>query len=258
MNGITRIAIVGPGRVANHLAPAFKGKGIEITGIYGRDADDTAKLARKVEAPVIQDIGKRINADLILLCVSDDSIGEISAQLSSSNKAIVAHTSGAVPMSAIPESLRRGVFYPLQSFSADKNIVWDNVPFCIEAEHNEDVNLLGSVAEKLSNKIYILSSEQRKSLHLAAVFANNFANLMFEFSEELLEKADIDRSILHPLILETANKVLMQRASESQTGPASRGDVETIRAHRELLGEDNTYRTIYDILTQEIYDRNHH
>lgn len=258
MNGIKRIAIVGPGRVANHLAPAFKEKGLTIAGIYGRDADETTRLAKKVEAPIIQDIGKRINADLILLCVSDDSIGEIAAQIFPGNKAIVAHTSGAVPLSAIPDNLRRGVFYPLQSFSADKNIVWDNVPFCIEAENDDDVNMLGSVAERLSSKIYILSSEQRKSLHLAAVFANNFANLMFEFSEELLEKADINRSILHPLILETANKVLMQKASESQTGPASRGDVETIKAHRELLDEGSNLREIYDLLTQEIYDRNHH
>lgn len=81
---------------------------------------------------------------------------------------------------------------------------------------------------------------------------------MFEFSEELLEKADINRSILHPLILETANKVLMQKASESQTGPASRGDVETIKSHRELLDEGSNLREIYDLLTQEIYERNHH
>lgn len=80
---------------------------------------------------------------------------------------------------------------------------------------------------------------------------------MFELSEELLEESDIDRSILHPLILETSNKLLMQRAKESQTGPASRGDLDTIRVHRELLGENNTYREIYDILTSEIINRNH-
>ena len=84
-----------------------------------------------------------------------------------------------------------------------------------------------------------------------------FANLMFELSEELLEKADIDRSILHPLILETANKVLMQPAGISQTGPAARGDRKTIATHRELLGTDNSYRAIYDLLTNEIYDRAH-
>ncbi len=80
---------------------------------------------------------------------------------------------------------------------------------------------------------------------------------MFEFSEELLDKAGIDRTIMHPLILETANKVLMQSAADSQTGPASRGDLETIKAHQTLLGEDNNFRRIYDLLTREIYNRNH-
>lgn len=122
----------------------------------------------------------------------------MAAQLSKKNHALVAHTSGAVPMSAIPNDLRRGVFYPLQSFSKDKNIIWKNVPFCLEAENDEDLNNLGSLAELLSKKIYLLTSAQRKSLHLAAVFANNFANLMFEMSEELLEKSDIDHTIDPP------------------------------------------------------------
>jgi predicted short-subunit dehydrogenase-like oxidoreductase (DUF2520 family) len=177
--------------------------------------------------------------------------------LSEHTQALVAHTSGAVAMKVIPDYLRRGVFYPLQSFSYDKKIVWDNVPFCIEAEKNDDLNAMGQLAERLSRKVHLLNSEQRKVLHLAAVFANNFANLMFEFSEELLAKANIDRSILHPLILETANKVLMQSAAASQTGPASRGDLETIKAHQQLLGEDNNFRKIYDLLTREIYNRKH-
>jgi len=149
------------------------------------------------------------------------------------------------------------VFYPLQSFSLDKKIVWENVPFCLEAENDADLNALGDLAELLSQRIHILTSDQRKSLHLAAVFANNFANLMFELSEDLLAKADIDRSILHPLILETANKVLMQSAKVSQTGPAARGDKHTIAAHRQLLGQNNSYREIYDRLTEEIYNRTH-
>jgi predicted short-subunit dehydrogenase-like oxidoreductase (DUF2520 family) len=113
------------------------------------------------------------------------------------------------------------------------------------------------LAELLSQRVHVLSSEQRKSLHLAAVFANNFANLMFELSEELLEQSDIDRTILQPLIIETANKILMQPARESQTGPAARGDKQTIQAHQKLLGENNTYREIYDRLTAEIYQRTH-
>lgn len=257
MKEIKSVAIIGVGRVANHIATTLYSNGIEISGVYGRKTDLAKALAKKVDARIIEDITKPIRADLILLAVTDDSIEEVGKQLSKSNKGIVAHTSGAVPLSELSANLRRGVFYPLQSFSIDKKIVWSNVPFCIEAENDEDLNVLGALAERISKKVYVLSSKQRKILHLAAVFANNFANLMFEFSDELLENAEIDRRILHPLILETANKILMQSASESQTGPASRGDIDTIRMHREILGEDNIYRTVYDLLTTEIYNRNH-
>jgi predicted short-subunit dehydrogenase-like oxidoreductase (DUF2520 family) len=257
MAEIKRIAIIGAGRVANHLGLALQEVGIEISGVYGREKAEAASLSKKLGTNIITDLTKKINADLILIAITDDAIGDVARKLSEHTQALVAHTSGAVAMKVIPDYLRRGVFYPLQSFSYDKKILWDNVPFCIEAEKDEDLNAMGQLAERLSRKVHLLNSEQRKVLHLAAVFANNFANLMFEFSEELLSKANIDRSILHPLILETANKVLMQSAAASQTGPASRGDLETIKAHQQLLGEDNNFRKIYDLLTREIYNRKH-
>jgi predicted short-subunit dehydrogenase-like oxidoreductase (DUF2520 family) len=257
MSEIRTVAFIGTGRVAHHLGAALKETGIEVAGVYGRRESEAKSLATKLSSPVIVDLNTIIAADLILLTVSDDAIAEVSAKLNPKNKGLVAHTSGAVPLSDIDAKNRRAVFYPLQSFSKDKQIIWENVPFCLESENDEDLNALGALAENLSQKIHILSSDQRKSLHIAAVFANNFANLMFELSEDLLEKADIDRSILHPLIIETANKVLMQPAKLSQTGPAARGDKKTIEAHRTLLGDESPYREIYDQLTNEIYNRSH-
>jgi predicted short-subunit dehydrogenase-like oxidoreductase (DUF2520 family) len=232
-------------------------QGVNIEGVNGRTTAGAEKLADKLDSRVIENLSDLIQADLILLTVSDDAVSEVARQLNPRNKGLVAHTSGAVPLSALEGVKRKAVFYPLQSFSLDKHIVWENVPFCLEAENDEDLNGLGDLAELLSQRIHVLTSDQRKSLHLAAVFANNFANLMFELSEDLLAKAEIDRSILHPLILETANKVLMQSAKVSQTGPAARGDKQTIEMHRALLGEGNSYREIYDRLTNEIYNRTH-
>ena len=257
MSNYPSVALIGTGRVAKQLGPALAGKGVKITGLYSRNAAEAEKLASRLNTTLIQDIDAPIQADVILVMVSDDAIVETISALNPKTQALVAHTSGSVPLRAIPDRFRRSVFYPLQSFSFDKSVVWENVPFCLETENDEDLNTLGRLAETLSQKIHVLSSEQRKSLHLAAVFANNFANLMFEYSEELLEKSNIDRTILHPLILETANKILMQTAAEAQTGPATRGDMKTIEAHRKLLGEDNTLRRVYDMLTNEIYKRTH-
>lgn len=257
MSRFESVALIGTGRVAHQLGAALADQGVDISGVFGRNVAEAERLAEKLHSGVIHNLSDKIQADLVLLTVSDDSIGEVSRQLNPNNKGLVAHTSGAVPLTAIEGPFRRAVFYPLQSFSLDKKIVWENVPFCLEAENDADLNALGDLAELLSQRIHILTSDQRKSLHLAAVFANNFANLMFELSEDLLAKADIDRSILHPLILETANKVLMQSAKVSQTGPAARGDKRTIAAHRQLLGQNNSYREIYDRLTEEIYNRTH-
>lgn len=258
MSTIKKISLIGAGRVAHHLGVEFQNRGLEVVSLYGRDREEAKALAQKLGINHLAKIDGRIKADLIVLAVSDDSVGEVARQLSEHNTALVVHTSGAVPMNVIPSYFRRGVFYPLQSFSFDKKVVWENVPFCIEAENDEDVNALGMLAERISRKVHLLNSEQRKALHLAAVFANNFANLMFEYAEELLEKAEIDRSILHPLVLETANKLLMQTAAESQTGPAKRGDLETIKSHQALLKEGSSLRKIYDILTREIYERSEH
>jgi predicted short-subunit dehydrogenase-like oxidoreductase (DUF2520 family) len=257
MSQFQSIALIGTGRVAHQLGAALHDQGVRIEGVYGRTTAGAEKLADKLDARVLENLSDLIQADLILLTVSDDAVPEVSRQLNPRNKGLVAHTSGAVPLSALEGIKRKAVFYPLQSFSLDKHIVWENVPFCLEAENDEDLNGLGDLAELLSQRIHVLTSDQRKSLHLAAVFANNFANLMFELSEDLLAKAEIDRSILHPLILETANKVLMQSAKVSQTGPAARGDKQTIEMHRALLGEGNSYREIYDRLTNEIYNRTH-
>ncbi len=257
MSQFQSIALIGNGRVAHQLGAALHDQGVRIEGVYGRTTAGAEKLADKLDARVLENLSDLIQADLILLTVSDDAVSEVSRQLNPRNKGLVAHTSGAVPLSALEGIKRKAVFYPLQSFSLDKHIVWENVPFCLEAENDEDLNGLGDLAELLSQRIHVLTSDQRKSLHLAAVFANNFANLMFELSEDLLAKAEIDRSILHPLILETANKVLMQSAKVSQTGPAARGDKQTIEMHRALLGEGNSYREIYDRLTNEIYNRTH-
>jgi predicted short-subunit dehydrogenase-like oxidoreductase (DUF2520 family) len=257
MSHFESIVLIGTGRVAHQLGAALHDHGVNIIGVYGRKSAGAEKLAEKLDSRIIDNLSDLIQADLILLTVSDDAVSEVASQLNSRNKGLVAHTSGAVPLSALEGVQRKAVFYPLQSFSLDKHIVWENVPFCLEAESDEDLNGLGELAELLSQRIHVLSSDQRKSLHLAAVFANNFANLMFELSEDLLAKAEIDRSILHPLILETANKVLMQSARDSQTGPAARGDKQTIEMHRALLGEGNSYRDIYDRLTNEIYNRTH-
>ena len=257
MIDVASVSFIGSGRVATHLSTALKERGARIDYIYSRNPENAEKLASKIGAKATKDLADTTESDVVIIAISDDAIGEVAARLPEGKNCIVAHTGGGVHIDVLPSHLRRAVFYPLQSFTFDKAVAWRNVPFCIEADENEDVNTLGELAELVSTKIHVLTSEQRKQLHLAAVFANNFANLMFEYAEEILQAADISRDILQPLMLETASKMLLQSAKKSQTGPASRGDVDTIKTHEELLADNQELLDIYKTLTGKIYRRAH-
>jgi len=145
-----------------------------------------------------------------------------------------------------------GVFYPLQTFSKNQKINFKDVPICIEANNKKTLNILSNLAKSVSNNIYFTNSEQRKSLHLAAVFACNFTNHLYSISENILKKENIDFEILKPLIIETANKIKNHSPLEMQTGPAIRNDKEIIKEHLKLLKRNKTEQNIYKLLTENI------
>jgi predicted short-subunit dehydrogenase-like oxidoreductase (DUF2520 family) len=147
---------------------------------------------------------------------------------------------------------RRGVLYPLQSFSKEIEINFINVPICIEANDKKDRQKLEMVATAIGSPKYFIQSDQRKILHLAAVFVNNFTNQLYRISHELTDNKNINFDILKPLIAETSKKVQKLSPYKSQTGPAKRGDKKTIKQHCKLLEDYPTYKKIYELLTHSI------
>lgn len=224
------VLIVGSGNVASHLVRAFLSvKKINILQISSRDLKSIPY------------------ADITILAVSDDAIAEVSSKITNE---FVVHTSGSVALKALQNTTRKGVFYPLQTFSKDKVVDFSQIPFCLEAENKEDLKTLTRLASLLSEKIYNINSEQRKILHVAAVFVNNFTNHLFKIGSNLCEKHEIPFEILGPLIDETTNKIKVLHPSEAQTGPASRKDKKTIKNHLNLL--DKKEQAIYKTLTKSI------
>ena len=151
----------------------------------------------------------------------------------------------------LPNSARSGVFYPLQTFSKDREVDFENIPLCVEAKNLEDLVLLKKLAKAISKSVYEISSEQRKSLHLAAVFVNNFTNHLYHIGNEICRKNKLPFDILKPLILETASKVNTLPPIEAQTGPAKRNDEETIEKQLDQL-QNREQREVYQILTNSI------
>lgn len=245
------ISILGSGKVAHHLiGNILESDQLTLQQIYARNTNSVTDLVP--ENRVVNDIKALKPADIFIIAVSDISIEEVSKQIQTPNQFVV-HTSGTIPMSAIQQE-RKGVMYMLQSFSKDKELDFSSIPFCIEANHKEDFQLLEKIAVSFSERVYKISSEQRKAIHLAAVFVNNFSNHMFTMGEDICKEYQVPFEILKPLILETANKIMHLSPFEAQTGPASRGDQNTINQHLEML-TDPTKKEIYQLITKSIQNR---
>lgn len=196
------------------------------------------------------DISKVEDADVYIIGIPDDGISSFSEALFFKNKLVV-HTSGGAAMNVLSSKNRRGIFYPLQTFSKQRRVDFKNIPICIEAENQNDLNLLRKLGEIISENVVEISSEKRAKLHLAAVFVNNFTNYLYEIGSEILKDEDLPFDLLKPLIVETASKIKTLSPKEAQTGPAMRNDVKTIEKHLHLLG-DSQYRKFYELFTEEL------
>jgi len=191
-----------------------------------------------------------VKADLYVIAVFDDAIAKVSAQLPFENRLVV-HTSGSVSLDALDKKNRKGSFYPLQTFSKKAEVDFSQIPIFLESENETDFELLEKVAEVISNKVYKINSEQRKALHVSAVFVNNFVNHLYQIGNEICVENKVPFEVLKPLILETANKVMRLSPKEAQTGPAIRNDKQTIASHLDFLLDENQ-KNIYKTLTQSI------
>ncbi|WP_288955650.1 DUF2520 domain-containing protein [uncultured Polaribacter sp.] len=228
------VLLVGNGNVATHLHKAF------LT------ADNIA--VAQINSRKLEDIPQ---ADIAIIAVSDDAIAEVSSKM---NTNLVIHTSGACGLDELNNSKRKGVFYMLQTFSKDKEVDFSEVPFCLEAENNDDYKILEKLAKSIGKKVYQIDSKQRKALHVSAVFVNNFTNHLYKIGNDICKEHNVPFEILQPLIQETALKIESLSPEKAQTGPAIRNDKKTIKNHLDLL--DKKQQKIYKILTKSIQNGN--
>ncbi len=261
-NTIASITLIGAGNVGHHLGLAFQQQGIKIHQVFSRTKRKATQLAKKIGATAVNDLRKLdTQQDLYILAVSDDAIGPVVEKLQAilNQDALVVHTSGASPSTLLQAHFRRfGVFYPLQSFSKDKDVNWKTVPFCVYAHYKQDRTALLHLAQRLSDHVHLVDDEQRAQLHLAAVFVNNFTNLCYQIGYEIVSAKNLRFEILLPLIQQTVDKIKAQPDGEKdpsllQTGPAVRGDQATIERHvRQLEEQFPMYKEIYLALSNRL------
>ncbi len=229
-----RVVLIGRGRLATNLLPALQQAGHEVVSINSRTLE-----------------GLPTEADVFVVAVKDSALKDVISQATKGREQqLFVHTAGSMPMSLFEGyTSRYGVFYPMQTFSKERIVDFAEVPVFVEGECPQ----VRQLAESMSHRVYALSSEHRKYLHLAAVFACNFANHCYALSAELLEKHGLPFDVMLPLIDETARKVHGLHPLDAQTGPAVRYDENVIQMQSALLSDTPALQEIYDLLSLSIH-----
>ncbi|NNE77826.1 MAG: DUF2520 domain-containing protein [Pricia sp.] len=243
------VVIIGSGNVGKHLFDALKtSKSVSIAQIVGRNIDTLNYFGGSVDTTT--DFSEIKEADIYIIAVNDDSIASVS-ELVRNKSGVIAHTSGSMSIDVLSNHNRFGVFYPLQTLSRAHEVDFKSIPICVEAHNDNDLRLLMKLAGKVSDSVYEVDSNQRKKLHLAAVFVNNFTNHLYQIGSHICQENGLSFEMLHPLLLETAKKVKTLSPYDAQTGPARRNDTATIESHLEQL-TNSDYKEIYAVLTKSI------
>lgn len=252
---IENVVLIGAGNLATQLAQALNEKGIRVKQVYSRKIESAKQLADKVNAPFTNNLSQLIaDADIYIIAVKDSAIQEILENLNLNEDRLIVHTAGSVPMSILDGFTNcYGVFYPLQTFSKSRKVDFSDIPICIEANHPSTTMKLEKLGERLSSSVNQINSEERKSLHLAAVFVNNFVNHFYSIGADILHDKKLDFGLLKPLIRETAEKINTLHPLEAQTGPAKRNDQSIINAQLKMLHDQPEYQKIYSFVTESIF-----
>ncbi len=251
-----KITIIGAGNVGSHLALTLHQAGYTILQVYSRQLSKARPLAEHVDAaPIHQLSAVSTESELCLLAVKDDAIGVVAQSLSPflPKTTLLAHTSGATPSTLLSDAWANwGVFYPLQTLSKEQPADFTQIPMCIDGATPAIQQALQEIAGQISHQVHLVNDEQRATLHLAAVFINNFTNAMLQASHTLTEEAQLPREILSPLLQATIQKGTRQEPRMAQTGPAIRRDQQTIERHLRQLANHPELSTVYKAITSYI------
>lgn len=248
-----KVAIIGGGNVAQHLIKQVTGAGHKLVQIYNRTLSSISQTDTGLEAEKTNNIHELTqDADIYIVCVKDYAIELVAKDIKLKDKLII-HTSGATSMDKLKScSSQYGIFYPLQSFSKNLHIDFKSIPIIIEANNAEGRSKLELFSKSISDHVVYLNESQRIPIHIGGVFVNNFVNKLFSLTDTYLSTQQLSFDLLKPLILQTIEKLNYGSPSEMQTGPAMRGDKETIQMHINKLENNKEMQEIYKIMTDSI------
>lgn len=248
-----KFSIIGTGNTAYFFAKKLSQAGHQCIGIYGRTAENAAKLAATINAPVINSIdGISDDADCCIIAISDKAIEEVVGQLSFS-KTVLIHTAGSVQRTVLDHAaIHNAVVWPIYSINKEDIPQHRDIPIVVEISDENAGKVTSELINSISNKFFAVSGEQRCWLHLSAVLSNNFANHLFAISEQICKEHMLPFPILQPIINQTIERIQNQSPYETQTGPAKRNDQATIDKHVNMLDINMDWQELYESITTSI------
>lgn len=245
--------MLGAGNVATHISRHLNSAGHTISSVYSKTGESAMKLAEELRCPWTsnpEEVPR--SADFFILCVPDQVIPAIVRKFQD-RKGIWLHTAGALSMNVFEGfQSRYGVLYPLQSLNKKRPVSWEETPFLVEGSSTEISEVISVLASSFTRHVHELNSSSRQVIHLAAVFANNFTNHMVHIAQQILSEQDIDLKLMNPILKETFSKITELGAAGAQTGPALRGDEETMQKHMELLKKNPEWEKLYTFISRDI------
>ncbi len=252
MNSNYKFVVIGAGNLGTRMSIALDSVGHKALQNINRSEEKGKMLAEKLGAAFYHEVNIHKDADIVFIATNDDSIPGIISEISTFDGLIV-HVSGSTPISVFESYVRNyGVFYPLQSFTADVEVDFKNIPLLIEASDPVNLAILNQTANSISENVFVMDSDTRLKCHLAAVIAANFSNHFIALGEAMLKEANLPKDIIHPLIDEMFLKIRKYGAYKAQTGPARRNDIVILEKHKEALKNKPGLQNLYTFVSDSI------
>lgn len=259
-----RIGFVGAGKVGFSLGKYFVERNLCVSGYYSRNSSSAMEAAKFTGTKYYETL-KEIteNSDTLFLTVNDGAISGVYseiARLEITGK-IICHCSGAMSSEVFDGIREKGAFgysvHPIYAFNHKLKSYQglSQVYFTVEGARERLQDML-DLFHQLGNKAEILNEEEKARYHMAAVFASNLVEALFDFSSDILKSCGLSREFsekaLVPLFLGNASAIGELGVAEALTGPVERGDEETVKKH--LDASSGEEREIYTLLSRKLVE----
>lgn len=244
-----KLGFIGAGKVGTGLAIALSSKNYPVVGVYDTIRQSAENFAASVKGCKIMSTPQEVadNAEFVFITTPDAYIEQVCSSVKWQPKQYVVHCSGANTVQLLQSAKKAGayvgVFHPGLTF-ADTKQAAKNIPgstFDIESGDEILLNKFKEMAASLDSNWIVVKAEEKPVYHVAVEFTSLFVMLLFRMSADMMQAMGITEEeavkAALPMIRGTANNIENNWTSQPLTGPADRGDVDTIRKHIDGLAK---------------------